>query len=265
MMCKKGYRKPLALYYLIKAKYSHSIIYSYSYAKLSSLTGLHSKTIQRYINVLIKEDLVEERDGNLLFRKASKVLRIPFDKNNPKKQKFATTCLSTRPYMSFKGMLNRIEFLTINNNLHQQKYNISLTYGIGIGEMKPHTKRKILKNVKIDDMGLESIKRPVITIGSVSRLFKCSNVTAIKIIRKLIQHNYISTKALVEFIGYIKKDARYLGGNYFNKGKALFRYVGREVEKGRYVERLLENPRKLLEKKVAEDGAKIPMIRLVKV
>jgi hypothetical protein len=59
--------KPLALFYSVKAKYRHSIIYNYTPRKLAKLTKLHPKTIERYVKKLESHGFIKHRDGHLLF------------------------------------------------------------------------------------------------------------------------------------------------------------------------------------------------------
>ena len=141
---------------MVKAKYQHSIIYNYNPYKLLIQTGLHPKTIVRYVYRLIEEELAILRDEHLLFV------------SSMKKAKGLLITLPTRPYTSFEGILNRIYYLILINNKAEQKFNIAKRYGINIGELKPKTRRKALKQADLEQVSLESIFKPIITVRSAS-------------------------------------------------------------------------------------------------
>ena len=84
--------------------YYHSIIYNYTPNKLAKLTGLHHKTVKRYVQCLQNMGLIEHRDGNLHLKKV-KGLKL---------------WVETRPYTSYEGILQRIYFIYLINNKRQQ-------------------------------------------------------------------------------------------------------------------------------------------------
>ncbi len=227
LAAKEKYLKPLALYYLVKAKYQHSIIYNYNPYKLSIQTGLHHKTINQYVSKLQKEELVILRDEHLLFI------------SSKKKIKGTLRTLPTRPYTSFEGILNRIYYLILLNNKAEQKYNIAKRYGINIGELKPKTRRKALKQANLEKVSLESIVKPIITVRSASILFNTSLCTTVKILNNLESKNYLQFNPFIKYVGKIKKDSKYLPDNYFNKEDRLYIYLGREIKKGSYLYSML--------------------------
>jgi len=211
--------KPLALYYLLKAKYHHSIVFEYSPHKLSKLTGLHHKTIKRYLKKLDQLDLIVKRDGHLLFKKQrGGVLKR----------------ISTRPWTSYKEILNRIYLLTILNNLKQQKYKLANKYGINVGTLSPSTRRKAIKGVTLQKPGLENALKPVITIQSVSKLFNVSLPTSFRILKELKNKRYIKTKPFCLCIGRAIPLKYTQNGAFFNKNGFLFRYYGSLVSLGSY-------------------------------
>lgn len=217
--CKNKILKPLALYYLVKAKYNHSIIYNYTPNKLSKLTGLHWKTITRYVKKLQDHGLVEFRDGHLLFKKYQEGI---------KKR------LATRPYTSFDGILNRIYFLILMNNKAQQTYNCVKKHGIYVETMNERTRKKALRKANIQRPSLESVQTPVVTVRGASKLFNLSNNSAFNILSNLKKKNYLNFTPLIEKVGKIKKTSL-MRGNYFNKGSYLFCYLGRKIEVGSYI------------------------------
>jgi transposase len=223
LAAKGKWLKPLALDFQVKAMFNHSIIYNYTPNKLAKLSGLHHKTVKRYVKKLIEKGLAVERDGNLLFVKVSKVV----------KGKLIT--LPTRPYTSFEGILDRFQYLIIMNNKAKQTYKTAVRYGKNLDSLSPRVRKKALRNAKLEQPGLESILKPVLTVRNASKLFNTSISTAYKIINNLKNKNYINLKAVVKVIGTIPKHSKYLDGSYFNSNGLLFRYLGREVQEGSYL------------------------------
>jgi len=212
--------KPLALFYLIKAKFNHSIIYNYTPNKLSKLTGLHPKTITRYVNKLINCGLCVLRDGNLLFVKTKGIKKY----------------VETRPYTSYKGILRRIYFIYLMNNKSQQKYQLARRYGIKIEALSPKARRKALKGIKLEKIGLESSIKPIMSITGASKLFNVSKNTAFNILKDLKDNNFIKTKPHTRVISKAKP-LKYntLKGYFFNKNGYLIQYFGSEILNGRYL------------------------------
>jgi transposase len=220
---KEKFIKHLALYYLIKAKFHHSIIYNYTPNKLAKLSGLHHKTVVRYVEKLKQQGLALERDGNLLFVKSSKVVKGIF-RNLP-----------TRPYTSFNGILDRLHYLLIINNKAKQTFKTAQRYGNNLDQLNPRVRRKAIKQARIEQPRLDSITKPVLTVRNASKMFNVSQRTAANIINNLKRKNYIKLRAYVKCIGRIKKSSLFFDGSYFNSNGFLFRYIGREVQAGSYL------------------------------
>lgn len=221
--CKERYLKPLALSYLIKAKYHHSIIYNYTPNKLAKLSGLHHQTVKNYIRVLEQKGLVIQRDGNLLFVKASKVIKGTFKS------------LPTRPYTSFEGILDRLQYIVLKNNKAKQTFKIANRYGKNLDSLSPRVRRKAIRQARIEQPGLESITRPVLTVRNASKMFNVSQRTSANIINNLKRKNYLKLRPYVKCLGKIPKHSSFLDGSYFNSNGFLFRYIGREISKGSYL------------------------------
>lgn len=213
--------KPITLFYMIRSKYRISIIHNYSPNHVKQLTNLHWKTVDRYVNTLIKHGFAKIEDGDLILL-------------NPYKGTFVE--LETRPYTSFEGMYRRIISLLLTNNIEQQKYNIAVNYKIGLqnlNSMQSKKASKVFKNRKVE---LESEIAPTVTCTSVSRLLKVTRLTANKIIHELINKNYITAKNKIikkckcDSLGNLQR------GRFFIKGGYLFKHCGREINIGSYLE-----------------------------
>jgi Mn-dependent DtxR family transcriptional regulator len=217
----KGYTKPLALYYLIKAKFWKSVIYDYTPYKLSQLSGLHHKTVKRYVARLEKEGLVQFNHGHLFFISGKKIAKGTLKK------------LPTRPYTSFDGILKRIYTAAALNNREQQNFNIAVKCGTNIGQLSERTRRKALRRARLEPITLESITVPIISVHSASKLFNVSKNTSAKILRELKNYNYLKLNPYVKRIGRFPKHPSFLNGSYFNSNGWLFRYFGRTLEAGK--------------------------------
>ena len=213
--------KPLALYYLVKAKFNHSIIFNYTPNKLAKMTGLHHKTVVRYVKRLMDEKLVEFRDGHLTFKKST--------------VEGFTTKLPTAPYTSFEGILDRIHYIILINNKAKQAYNIAVKYGHYADLLNARARKKAIRNARIQDPTLESITKPVITVRNASKLFNTSIPTAANIINSLEKKKYLKLKGYVKIIGRMPK-SKYHDGSYFASNGLLFRYLGRIITIGAYLE-----------------------------
>lgn len=224
--------KPIALFYLIKAKFHHSIIYNYNPYKLSKTIGLHHKTVDRYVKKLIKEDFCELRDGHLLFRATKKILPA-------KESRKSRRNLQTRPYTSFQGILNRIYTVILLNNKEQQKFRIATHYGKHIGQLNPRTQKKAKKLANLEDRGLANSQKAITSISGASRLFNLSKVTSHRILTRLRTLNYLKMNSVIECLGKVNPpDFKYyygLGHLYFKRGY-LYLYLGREIQEGTYLD-----------------------------
>ena len=221
---KGKYLKALAFYYLIKAKFSHAIIYNYTPNKLAKLSGLHHQTVNRYVSKLLKVGLAIERDGHLLFVKSSKVV------------KGKLIILPTRPYTSFEGILDRLHYTILINNKAKQTYKTAFWHEQTYRQLNPKVQRKIVRQASktnIEQVGLESTK-PVLTVRNASKMFNVSQRTAANIINNLKKKNYIKLRPYIQRIGKIKKSS-FLDGSYFNSNGYLFRYIGRILTNGSYL------------------------------
>ena len=201
-MVKAGHLKQFALYIQLKAKYKHSIVYNYSYYKVARLSGLNPKTVKRYVSKLKKYGLVQETDGNLLFTGADKV-KEGLDRK-PRRY------IETRPWTSYRGILNRIQYLLISNNIRLQEYNAIVHFGQIKG--KSNLGRKELKQAirTHSDNGrlkvLDSEKSDVVLNSSrqIARLLNTSKTTANHILNELKAKKYLKFKERIEKLGKVK-------------------------------------------------------------
>lgn len=216
------------MFYQVKSKFKHSIIYNYTPNKLSKLTGLHHKTTERYVKKLINDDFCELRNGHLLFKTKKRILP---DKEY-RKSKYS---FETRPYTSFDGILKRIYTILILNNKEQQKFKIAANYGQYVGEMNPRTFKKALRQADIKDRGLASSNRPVISLSGVSRLLNVSRGTSFKIMRGLKKRKYLKMTSFVLSFKSPIPVKYYSGlGHCFRRGNYINIHLGREINRGYY-------------------------------
>ena len=231
--------KEIALYYAVKAKFHHSIIYGYNPHKLAELVGVHHKTAERYVKKLIKEEFCLMRDGNLLFRASNKV----FVNKEFRKSKIN---LKTRPYTSYKGILRRIQTVLLLNNKQQQKFKIASRYGNPnvVKGLNERTKRKALRlyrlEAKQEVLELENIEKPIISVFGASKLFNVSKGTSLKILSELKRLNYLEMKPYIRAMNKTevrKSDSKYFPkfGHLFFRGNYPYIYYGREITRGDYL------------------------------
>lgn len=211
--------KQITFFYMVKAKFKHSIIYNYTPNKLAKLTGLHWKTTDRYVKRLIKEEFCELRDGHLLFKRVN--------------MKRGKKIVETRPYTSFDGMLKRIYTVLLINNKKQQEFRIATNYGINIDKLNPRLKRKALRQADLS-RGLGSSK-PITSIHGASKIFNTSKVTAQKVLKSLKEHHYIDLKPLIKKHKRMPIKQANGFGYFYNKGNYTYHYLGRELEIGDYI------------------------------
>ena len=218
--------KPIALFYLVKAKFNHSIIYNYTPRKLAKLTNLHPKTIERYVKKLEQYGFVKHRDRHLLF-----IGRYKLDMSKGYKH------LKTKPFTSFEGILNRIYFLILINNKAQQTYKIATNYGIKLGVMNPRIRKKAIRHADLRPRGLESSQTAIISVTGASRLFNTSRTKAHTILNNLRNKNYLKFKPIVNNLGKARPLKYFQGylGHFFNSCGYCFQYLGREITVGRYI------------------------------
>jgi DNA-binding Lrp family transcriptional regulator len=219
--------KPLALFYSVKAKYRHSIIYNYTPRKLAKLTKLHPKTIERYVKKLESHGFIKHRDGHLLF-----ISRHKLDLSKGWRH------IQTIPWTSFEGILNRMYFVILINNKTQQQYKIACNYENKLGVVNPHLRKKAIRNYSSKERGLENSSIPILSVTSATRLFNTSRNKAHSILKALQRNNYLSFKPIINDLGkarglkYLQKQG--LLGHFFNRHGHLYQYLGREITVGGY-------------------------------
>lgn len=200
LLAANGAIKPFALFIKIKSMFEHSIIYNFNYHKIAKLTGLADRTVKLYIKRLIKYNLVEIRDGHLLFRNQEKVWAELSD------TKTVRRTIETRRWTSFSGILQRLQCLLIKENNRQQEFNTIARFGTTYRTqlLDGRNKRKAKK--------LYSGTSPIEKIGnscfnssrSIARLLKVSHTTANNVIRNLVKKNYIRTEQIINKV-HLKK------------------------------------------------------------
>jgi len=237
IMNTKGLRKPLALYFLIKSKYKHTIIYNVNYNKIGNITGLNPKTAKKYISQLKSLGLVKFVDNNLLFIGLNKV-KEKFDIHTP------DVYVETRPWTKFKGMLDRIDYSIIKNNGRQQDYRRALRSEQLKGtildgrEKSKVEKAKKENGLDTDDKNAFTEKNTDIRFSSrqLSKLLGISHTSANLQLRSLQNKGYLQVKQKIEkikdmifdenSIGYINMLNKVSPGYYFfNRGK-LYQHLG---------------------------------------
>lgn len=217
--------KPLGLYYLVKAKYRNSTFYNYTPYRLSKQTGLHHKTISRYVQKLIRHGLAELNGKNLV------MTRPP--------EKGRSVSIQTAPYMSFESILRRIRYQLIQDNLRQQQFMIAVNFGKSFDKLDPTDKKKAIKRFKNKPIELASEITPVITCNSAGRLFGRSRTTANKYLHDLVENNYVTVKNKIIRIASVKSLGSqffrfYKRGQYYISGNYLMKYCGRTIDVGSY-------------------------------
>ena len=212
--------KPIALYYLVRAKYKNGTFYNYTPYKLSKQTGLHYKTVNRYVKRLMAHGLAEMNDKNLVIKKA------------PEKSK--TVSIQTAPYMSYKSMQRRIRLKLIQDNQYRQQYNIAVNFGKSFNLLSPTDKKRAMKRCLNKPVELDSEITPVITCTSAGRLFGRSKITANKYIHDLVKHNYITTKNKIIRITKFASLGTHQRGRYYFSNGYWFKHCGRSVMDGSY-------------------------------
>ena len=192
--------KPFVLYTKIKACYNHSIIYNYNPNKLAKLTGLHHKTITRYVKKLIQHNLAELHHGNLLFKK-------PLYKKGTK-----FLYIETRPWITFNEIKERIETLLLHSNAIMQSFNIYGKCGKNRGNLSERQKRKARKHFsKLNLAEIESNPDILFTTRGIGRLFNFSHSTAANMLKKLTKRKYIKTSRRVDLVDGNLFDNTYFG------------------------------------------------------
>ena len=212
--------KPIGLYYLVKAKYKNSTFYNYTPYRLSKQTGLHHKTIKRYVNKLIAHNLAEINGNNLVMKK-------PLGKSR-------SVTIQTAPYMSFESILRRIRYQLIQDNLRQQQFMIAVNFGKSFDKLNLTDKKKAMKRFKDKPIELASEITPVITCNSASRLFGRSRITANRYIHDLVKNNYIEAKNKIIRIAPLKSLGILKRGQYYISNGYLFKHCGRSILEGSY-------------------------------
>lgn len=224
---KNNILKPIALYYLIKAKYKHSIIYNYTPNKLAKLAKLHHKTILRYVKKLEQHGFVSLKNNHLHFTGRHKI-----EIDEPRGHKI----VQTRPYTSFEGILRRINYVIIVNNISKQKFRIATRYGKGIDDLNVRTKRKAIRQAKLEKPSLENSDKAIISTTNAEKLFNVTRATAHRILKDLKDNNFLKFLPVINEID-TRGNTKYVSGlgYYFNKGKSLYQYLGQEIQDGSYL------------------------------
>lgn len=212
--------KPLGLYYLVKAKYKNSTFYNYTPYRLSKQTGLHHKTVKRYVNKLIEHNLAEINGKNLVMKK-------PLENSR-------TITIQTAPYMSFESILRRIRYQLIQDNLRQQQFMIAVNFGKSFDKLNSSDKKKAIKRFQNKPIELESEITTAITCNSAGRLFGRSRITANRYIHDLIKNNYINVKNKIIRIAPLNNLGILKRGRYYISNGFLMKHCGRSISEGSY-------------------------------
>ena len=200
----KGRLKQLAFYLTIKDR-TNSIIYNYNPHRLSKFTGLHHRTIKRYVNNLISMGYCELHKNNLTFKNQSRII----DKND---------YLFKIETGAYQHILNQLYYSLIKNNYNQQFYNAAKKYS---------KNRNLIKRLN------GQIKSEIfISSRSIGKLLGVSFVKANSIINKLSKNNVIRSEVRIKFIKRMthkefKLFIEYSKGFYLYKDNSCYLHQGR--------------------------------------
>jgi len=225
--------KQYALFVKVKSIYRHSIIYNYTPSKLAKITGLHRKTVDRYVKKLIANGFCEMRNGHLLFKKPKKIIG-----------KSKSVQIIIKKNYSQERILDIIYLSLIKDNKRQQAFNIAVEFG-----SKSITRAmKFLRNYEINLNEKNLIKkimvskgsekknrlanRPIFTVKSLANLFSVSVPTSRATIQRLKNYHRIKTRNEYKFLGKFLADRNfalflsYNPGKYSIRNRKLYRLIG---------------------------------------
>ncbi len=225
--------KQYALFIKMKSIYEHSIIFNYKPSKLVKITGLHHKTVDRYVKKLVANGFCEFRDGHLLFKSPTKIVGA----------KSKSVSIEIEKHYRQIRILDLIYLALIKDYLRQQVYNIALR----IGRNSIDKAVRLLKNyeIKIGEKNLvnrirtstgskkrSGLDKPIFTTKNLGKLFNTTHKTAQTIVRRLEYYGRIKTRKEFKFIAKLLSSRDYAlfkshnpGSYSVRKGK-IFRLIG---------------------------------------
>jgi len=257
--------KAYSLYLSAKAKYAHSVIYRFSYYKLSKIFKISPKTAKRYIKKLLDHNFCEVHHNNLLFRSPEKVMDsngLYIEKRSGRRYYGEFVKLRIPANTTIKQIYLKVLEYRLANNIIQQEFNNLSTSGkigeqIDLGsrskdkaifnylekQYPKHTDSEIAKLAKFFKpyVSKEMMRDVIVTSRGVARMLGVSHKTASTLLKELEHQNKLLLVPVIRpvYYGYNGdlsdeaieglKESGY--GYYFwgSKTKRIYRYSGQAI------------------------------------
>jgi len=206
-------RNAIIYYYYLMSLYRKSIIYNWSYKRLSEITGLHRTTISGYIKFLKRYNFIEQQGNHL-------VLKIRRDEYAKTKVKKGLSWKEFKELFSIKLLkinIQQQEFIIRMKRIYQKKNSF-----VSRKEYKAFLKfyKKNKKKIKLEDKSNSVITH---STRSLAKLFKLSASTVGVLLKQWKKAKKIDYK---EELSLIKENCSYdeyrLMLSSFNKNQLSF-------------------------------------------
>ena len=215
-----GWIKQYSLFIKLKSKYSNSIIYDYNINKIAIRSGLAHKTCKRYMNKLFALGCVKMHGDHLILVNQQKIWEKISGNIKPLRR-----IIDTRPWTSYKGIMERLQYLLIKENSKQQRYNSKKKSEINY--------RKSIDCETKDFVGEQIIRNCYNSSRQVARLFNISQVSGNSLIRNLVRKQYIRTEQIITKVKGIEPTKKHIAGlnkhdfgYYFKEKRSLLHHSG---------------------------------------
>lgn len=225
----------LAIYYYAKRRCVNSVVYNWSYKRISEYLGLSYHKTNKYIKILKKKGFVYEHGNNLVFQSMAKVIDRLCDGNDTK----ASTKIKILYSDNIESIADKLITLKLHRVLQKQQYIVKLKADIQSIEENKHLslkKAKKLIKLKAKNPGLleKSKGNNVLNCRKTSDDFNISTSSTCRMLKRLESKGFIQREKLIEklniqvtngFDGYIDNKNRCIG-YYYIYNNILYNYIG---------------------------------------
>jgi Fic family protein len=228
--------KPLAFFYMVKSVFKNSVVYGCNKTEISRRTGVSYYLASKYLNSLIKDGVVEVRDGNYVFKSMFKL------SNNLYKKGYRE--IGTNESRNFKRLELELQSILIAENISTQRYNIQKRLDVTLlyeadwksrkrfGDKAEGALRSLdkVRNVFKSEKDFKDI---VITDRNIAKLLCVSQSKANIVLNHLRNIGYLRTVEIKGKISYCKEitpeaNTGRSGYLYMYRG-AMYKHIGSKV------------------------------------
>jgi DNA-binding MarR family transcriptional regulator len=228
----------LAIYYKAKRLLKNSVIYDWSYNKISQKLCISYHKANKYIKILKKKGFVYEHGNNLVFISQAKIIKnICWNK-----YKRLTKRINIQYSDNIQDIKDKLLAVEISCYINQQKYIRNLRSDISKIEDDFRTnkmsKRRIYKLTNIRKKNPELAEKGeeynIVNCRKFSKNLNISQSTTCRMLNRLQSKGYINREKIVKvvdvsvsngFNDYINNSTKQIGYCYISNNK-LYNYIG---------------------------------------